>query len=171
MIKGLNNPKTAAYIELKNRVCSADFPWYFIPKTTHNKTEHDLSWFCHTCLERPERDGNGYSVPTSPYCPQTVSVVREILQANSIELFTMLRACFNMTTPQLDVARSVEHVDHDAPHQNLIIYLNDCDGDTVVEGESVSPEEDKVILLKGSHYIKTPTIKERVVLVATFIAY
>ena len=53
----------------------------------------------------------------------------------------------------------------------MIVYLNDCDGDTIVEGKSIQPEEDKVIVFEGEHYMKLPTSGRRVIIVATLLNY
>ena len=62
--------------------------------------------------------------------------------------------------------------DEFAPFQSAVVlrvYLNDTDGDTVVESQRTSPEDDKAIVFQGEHYHYTPSTERRIVLVATFI--
>ena len=63
----------------------------------------------------------------------------------------------------------MEHVDHDFPHKNLLIYLTDAGGKTIVGNESHDPKEDDIIMFPGlMHCIETSHTKDRVVLVVTF---
>ena len=76
----------------------------------------------------------------------------------------------NSITPTKDSPRFSEpHVDHEFPHTNLLIHLTNVGGATVVEGQRLEADEDKVVVFSGEHYAEFPMAGRRVVLVATFL--
>ena len=168
MIQKLDNPLTSDYIDLKNFILSIDFPWFRLPNTTLNIKDDGISFFTHTFLERPEAN-IGYSRANSPYIDGCLKVLHQIVSYNDVEFNYFIRASVNLVSPCSTVKRTVEHCDHQFPHKNILIYLSESDGDTVVDGENFSPQEDCGIIFTGKHYHYTPTDKERIVLVGTFI--
>ena len=168
MIQKLDNPLTSDYIDLKNFILSIDFPWFRLPNTTLNIKDDGISFFTHTFLERPEAN-IGYSRANSPYIDGCLKVLHQIVSYNDVEFNYFIRASVNLVSPCLTVKKTVEHCDHQFPHKNILIYLSETDGDTVVDGENFSPQEDCGIIFTGKHYHYTPTDKDRIVLVGTFI--
>lgn len=168
MIQKLDNPLTSDYIDLKNFILSIDFPWFRLPNTTLNIKDDGISFFTHTFLERPESN-IGYSRANSPYIDGCLKVLHQIVSYNDVEFNYFIRASVNLVSPCSTVKRTVEHCDHQFPHKNILIYLSETDGDTVVDGENFSPQEDCGIIFTGKHYHYTPTDKDRIVLVGTFI--
>lgn len=168
MIQKLDNPLTSDYIDLKNFILSIDFPWFRLPNTTLNIKDDGISFFTHTFLERPEAN-IGYSRANSPYIDGCLKVLHQIVSSNDVEFNYFIRASVNLVSPCLTVKRTVEHCDHQFPHKNILIYLSESDGDTVIDGENFSPQEDCGIIFTGKHYHHTPTDKDRIVLVGTFI--
>ena len=168
MIQKLDNPLTSDYIDLKNFILSIDFPWFRLPNTTLNIKDDGISFFTHTFLERPESN-IGYSRANSPYIDGCLKVLHQIVSYNDVEFNYFIRASVNLVSPCSIVKRTVEHCDHQFPHKNILIYLSETDGDTVVDGENFSPQEDCGIIFTGKHYHYTPTDKDRIVLVGTFI--
>ena len=168
MIQKLDNPLTSDYIDLKNFILSIDFPWFRLPNTTLNIKDDGISFFTHTFLERPEAN-IGYSRANSPYIDGCLKVLHQIVSYNDVEFNYFIRASVNLVSPCPTVKRTVEHCDHQFPHKNILIYLSETDGDTVVNGENFSPQEDCGIIFTGKHYHYTPTDKDRIVLVGTFI--
>ncbi len=79
------------------------------------------------------------------------------------------RLSCNLVFPTKEVRKTTEHVDHEFFHKNILIYLSESDGDTMVDGEIFSPQEDCGIIFTGKHCHYTPTNKDRIVLVGTFI--
>ena len=74
--------------------------------------------------------------------------------------------------------KSGTHIDHEYPHKQIIIYLNDADkkSKTCIVDEkdkvikSISPEKYKGICFDAQrHFNYNPTTKHRLILVATFI--
>ena len=168
MIQKLDNPLTSDYIDLKNFILSIDFPWFRLPNTTLNIKDDGISFFTHTFLERPESN-IGYSRANSPYIDGCLKVLHQIVSFNDVEFNYFIRASVNLVSPCLTVKKTLEHCDHQFPHKNILIYLSETDGDTVVDGENFSPQEDCGIIFTGKHYHYTPTDKDRIVLVGTFI--
>ena len=85
----------------------------------------------------------------------------------------MCRCNVNAVEPPYDHqymdAITQPHMDHEFPHKNMLIYLTDAGGSTIVEGEEFAPEEDDVIIFEGMHWHKLPKKERRVVLVMTYI--
>ena len=82
--------------------------------------------------------------------------------------YFFLRSNANATHPDAGHQYSDPHIDHPhTPHSNLIVYLTDTDGETIVENKKHSPKEDDVILFTGKHYMKRPSKGRRVILIST----
>ena len=162
MIKVLKNPKTNHYREFKSTVLSKEFPWRYNVST-------NMDFYSHVFLQRPEL--NGYTEPHSKWTNQTCIVMGEIVDYNGLYKdipYFFLRANANATHPDSGRQYSDPHVDHpNTPHSNLIVYLTDTDGDTIVENDRYSPKEDDVVLFTGQHYMQRPSKGRRVILIST----
>ena len=76
-----------------------------------------------------------------------------------------------MTQPLVNAKTSPPHIDHREgfEHKNMIIYLSDAVGDTIVGEHSPSPQEDDIIIFGGEkHFHYFPSETRRVVLVMTY---
>ena len=183
MMKQIMNPRTDEYLALKELVSSMDFAWFWNTDSVRDSDGNDsvnaIPFFNHTIIRRPLEapDYVAYPKPYSQFVDISSVIIRQILQANSISLNCVYRASVNLTLPQLTENLHVKpHIDHEnLDHKNLLIYLNDADGDTVVCDDdynvlsSESPKEDKVIIFEGMHYHYMPTTSRRMVFVCTFI--
>ena len=162
MIKVLKNPKTNHYREFKSTVLSKEFPWRYNVST-------NMDFYSHVFLQRPEL--NGYTEPHSKWTNQNCIVMGEIVDYNGLYKdipYFFLRANANATHPDCGRQYSDPHVDHpNTPHSNLIVYLTDADGDTIVENDRYSPKEDDVVLFTGQHYMQRPSKGRRVILIST----
>tara|TARA_Y100000813_G_scaffold168209_1_gene130267 strand:- start:12 stop:515 length:504 start_codon:yes stop_codon:yes gene_type:complete len=162
MIKVLKNPKTNHYREFKSTVLSKEFPWRYNVST-------NMDFYSHVFLQRPEL--NGYTEPHSKWTNQNCIVMGEIVDYNGLYKdipYFFLRANANATHPDSGRQYSDPHVDHpNTPHSNLIVYLTDADGDTIVENDRYSPKEDDVVLFTGQHYMQRPSKGRRVILIST----
>ncbi len=74
-----------------------------------------------------------------------------------------------MVYPDPDVDTTFIHVDHHCPHKNMLVYLTDAGGETIMENDFHDPEEDDAIIFEGYHTHNVPKTKARIVLVATFV--
>ena len=162
MIQVLKNPKTNHYREFKSTVLSKEFPWRYNVST-------NMDFYSHVFLQRPEL--NGYTEPHSKWTNQNCIVMGEIVDYNGLYKdipYFFLRANANATHPDSGRQYSDPHVDHpNTPHSNLIVYLTDADGDTIVENDRYSPKEDDVVLFTGQHYMQRPSKGRRVILIST----
>ena len=162
MIKVLKNPKTNHYREFKSTVLSKEFPCRYNVST-------NMDFYSHVFLQRPEL--NGYTEPHSKWTNQNCIVMGEIVDYNGLYKdipYFFLRANANATHPDSGRQYSDPHVDHpNTPHSNLIVYLTDADGDTIVENDRYSPKEDDVVLFTGQHYMQRPSKGRRVILIST----
>ena len=174
MLEVIRNPKTESYQQLKLFTLSSEFTWFWFNQSTPDYKEEgghvDVPFYAHTVLERPELNDFNIPVVKSAICENVILVLKEILDYNLIEYNCFLRSGFNCVQPLDAVYKTIPHLDHSKiKHKNILIYLNESDGDTIVGQKASSPKEDKVILFSGSHYHITPSKNRRIVLVATFI--
>jgi hypothetical protein len=181
MIEELINPKTEEYKSLKEVIFSQDFPWYWnhdsVKDTNGDDYEDMIPFFNHTLIKRPldPPDYPIYPKVNSGYADIVGLVVKQIMQVNEIKLNCVYRASFNLTLPLVKHKKIRAHVDHYFPHKNLLIYLNDSDGDTVLcddddnDIDYSKPQEDKIILFEGRHYHYLPEISRRLIFICTFI--
>ena len=162
MIQVLKNPKTFTYLEFKKFVLSKQFSWTYNVST-------NMGFYSHVFLQRPE--SRRYTVPNSSVVNENLQILSEIIDHNGLYKnipYFFLRSNANVTHPDSGRQYSDPHVDHsDIPHSNLIVYLTDTDGDTIVENDRHSPKEDDVVLFTGEHYMQRPTKGRRVILIST----
>lgn len=183
MITEIKNPKTKEYLLMKQEIFTSNFSWYWNSETVpKNPKDNNLDFvsvpfFSHGILIRP-KDDSEYSIfpkTNSHYSDIFNVILDQIFEFNSINFDCVLRINVNLTIPLTGIKKTLPHVDHNFPHKNLLIYLNDSDGDTVlcddqdVVVDSSSPEEDKIVLFEGKHYHHLPSKDRRIVVVCTFI--
>ena len=182
----LKNPKTDSYIKLKELILSNRIPWYYHttavnPDDTgdynvseYSKEHINAPFFGHCFLKRPDCDDNRYSIPESNYLPYVDTVVREICDFNNVTINCFLRLNANLLFPLLPLFKEKKftfpHIDHDFPHKNILLYLTNAGGETIVGKEIYDPKEDDVIIFDGDmHYVKIQKEKPRYVIVGTYI--
>tara|TARA_B100000900_G_scaffold396728_1_gene396288 strand:+ start:2702 stop:3205 length:504 start_codon:yes stop_codon:yes gene_type:complete len=162
MIKVLKNPKTNHYLQLKKHVLGREFPW------RHNVSTN-MDFYSHVFLQRPELQG--YTLPNSSLANDNFVVMGEIIDYNGLYKdipYFFLRSNANATHPDSGRQYSDPHVDHpNTPHSNLIVYLTNTDGDTIIGDDRHSPKEDDVVLFTGEHYMQRPSKGRRVILIST----
>ena len=188
MIEVLKNPLTPNYLKLKEIILSDNFHWENIISTMNvvSNTEGHIHMpvDIHTFISRPEttkedssvtgslskKIGDAESKSKSEYVDLCVTVMNEILDySNLFGAYIFHRAAANRTYADEGIQLSEPHIDHNFPHNNLLVYLTNSGGETFVEGEKFNPKEDDVIVFEGRHYMKRPIKDKRIVLVATFM--
>ena len=184
MIKRLKNPKSPLYYQLKDFVKSSHFPWAYAEKSTPMDSEsddyQDFPFYNHRFIERPRfgRLGAKYLFPevTSNLLDRFYPLLEEIFYINKIDVGCLMRFSANCQHPiPGDDRPSIPHYDHHFPHKNLLIYLSDVGGDTILLNDDRkvsqvhSPKEDDIIIFEGLHCYKAPKKGRRIVLVATYI--
>ena len=187
MIEVLKNPLTPNYHKLKEIILSDKFNWENIISTLDvvSNTEGHIHMpvDIHTFIPRPEttqddnttgslskKIGDAERESKSEYVDLCVTVMNEILDySNLFGTYIFHRAAANRTYADEGIQLSEPHIDHNFPHNNLLVYLTNSGGETFVEGEKFNPKEDDVIVFEGRHYMKRPIKDKRIVLVATFM--
>tara|TARA_X000000368_G_scaffold255580_1_gene202041 strand:- start:250 stop:891 length:642 start_codon:yes stop_codon:yes gene_type:complete len=185
-IEVLKNPKTEHYRKWKQWVLSNEFPWYMYkkqqpdsfhktdqgskfrfnhPKMNLNKMGHAQT-FIHPLLGRPN-DNEPFPQPL-PSFPDGLQVVKEIFSHNNIRINCLYRMAVNMVPPDPNVETTFIHVDHGYPHLNMLVYLTDVGGETILENDYHDPKEDDIIIFEGYHTHNVPKKDNRVILVTTF---
>lgn len=191
MIKILSNPKTDAYLKLKEKVLSSTFFWQYSVDTNYgvkySDYYQDVPFYGHTIIQRPNPDFPFPSVLDSEW-KESTNVFEEIMVHNNLPYKTIYRLNFNSTFYVHD-KMSPPHVDHDYPHKNMIIYLNSFTGGLThvfkkmwPESEfDISPtdmkysfkgEEDDIITFDGLHYhcMECPKQGERrIIMIVTYL--
>ena len=165
MIKVLENPITSNYLKLKDFVLSSEFPWLYSYSTK-------MPFYSHVFLDRPENAK--FSNPQSEFLGLNLKVLDEIIQHNNLfDRYFFLRSNANCVHSDSGEQFSEPHIDHRFPHFNLIVYLtNEGDGgETIVEDEKFHPQANNIILFKGKHHMKRPSVGRRVVLISTIFEY
>lgn len=177
----LVNPCTNNYQQFKNVLLSNKIAWYFhaktIPDSKNDKDYKDISFYSHTLLQRPKQSDEGgllFAEQKSNLLYDFNTVLQEIVTHNSLNFNCLIRANVNCVHPQQEIKPTPPHYDHKFPHTNLIIYLTDAGGETIVFNEnsnqhSFTPKEDDVIVFSGLHCANPPKDKPRIIVVATYI--
>ena len=170
--KKLKNPCTTNYTHLKDYILGPTPGWCFYKHAVLQEPEEGYEqppMMTLHFLSRPEPWG--HSLIASDYFCQAHEFVLELLAVNGVVCNRVLRLAANIMFPTATGKPASPHIDHEEMrHNNLIVYLNDSSGDTVVDGHPCSPKEDEVIMFPGlKHYVVPPSTNDyRVVLVATF---
>jgi len=184
MIRKLKNPKSPLYYHLKDFIKSSHFPWAYSEKSTPMDSEtdeyQDFSFYNHRFIERPRFGSLGARYLYPEVCSQLTDkfypLLEEIFYENRLSVGSILRFSANCQHPiPEDDRHSIPHYDHQFPHKNLLIYLTDAGGDTLLFDDDRniehvhSPKEDDIIMFEGLHAYRAPKNKRRIVLVTTFI--
>ena len=112
--------------------------------------------------------------PTSHLYHLVMKIIYRFCFEKNIDFQMVCRSAINYSHPR-DGLFYLPHTDHDYEHKNILIYLNDSDGDTVfwnnerVEIKRVSPKKGRIVIFDGNimHSTDAPKEKERLVLVTT----
>lgn len=165
----LDNPLTEEYLEFKRIIFETeDFPWFFSSDTTGIKSDKYYFYY-HAILMR----GNPPSVASHGLYNGCKLIVEQILNFNDIQLNNIHRMSLN-ATHHYPFKYNNPHVDHNYLHKNMLVYLNDCSGDTIIFKEKygidyeknwisannhnfhikekVNPKENKIISFDGAHF-------------------
>ncbi len=145
---------------------NANFPFYFRP----TYTTKNFPFFSHTLMPRIELEDE--TPRTSEYFPFWNDIAVRFGYENGINITKMMRANVNATIHH-PVPFSEPHVDYTENHYVVIIYLNDCDGDTIIFDKTydtgptylsvedglelgivkrVTPKAGKILLFDGKYF-------------------
>ena len=174
-MKQLHNPITENYLQLKSLCLGNNFPYCYNSNTTfglpHSEGVYDnFGFWSHSVLQKNEKHPILPRI-SEPYWLIFNSVLQEVFERNSTLPEYVFRVNVNVTLPTDKNLPCLPHEDHKFKHKNLLIYLNNSDGDTVeMDTDSAfTPKEDCIISFSGSHYHYPPTSGRRVVVVCTYV--
>tara|TARA_R110000751_G_scaffold38304_2_gene92093 strand:- start:762 stop:1271 length:510 start_codon:yes stop_codon:yes gene_type:complete len=113
------------------------------------------------------------STINSPKYEEVLDILKTFCFRNKIPFTKCFRANFNRTFP-LKTQKGTFHSDHTFDHTQLLVYLNDADGDTILEnGTRIKFKKDLGVCFGNLlHYGETPSHKYpqgRGILIFTFI--
>jgi len=125
---------------------------------------HDNGFhFCCEILDRNGKKSDEYSF--------FEMLLIYILEKNNLKLKNIFRISLNVTFYNGFIFEVPLHTDHQFPHKQLLLYLNNSSGDTVIPSinKSITPEENKAIIFDGiEHKHFFPDNGIRMVCVFTF---
>ena len=101
---------------------SAEFPWYF-----QESTDKKYMFFGHSFLKRNNDVHGAEGQINSQYYPAFVNIFLKICKENNVKVNSILRGALNATSYLPDKYGNI-HIDHDFPHNNFILYLNNFTG-------------------------------------------
>lgn len=157
----LINPKGSYYQQIKEFANGNSIPWFW-----NVKCDETPDYYRHIIVDRPEANlcSNVISPPAYEYAK---NFFKDLCVVNELNTNYILRMAINCIHPQSKVTPT--HKDHYFPHANIIVYLNNGGGDTIVEGERFSPSEDDIICFDGiDHQVDLRTVdKRRIVMIIT----
>jgi len=119
--------------------------------------------FCCESLNRKGKKNKHYSY--------FKSLLISILKKHNLKLKKIHRMAVNVTFNNGYVKEVPLHKDHDFPHKQLLLYLNDSTGDTIIPyyNKTITPKENKAIIFDGiEHKHIFPETGIRIVCVFTF---
>jgi hypothetical protein len=165
--RNLLDKEEQEYIE--NIILGNDFNYHFHDGQVKNGHRF---YFSHTLVCRHTQN------IMSPHANFFINILKKFCNKHNLPLNKIFRANINLTTYINDFLYKPEiHLDHEFKHNQLIIYLNDSDGDTIVFDEkakdvvlSIRPEKYKSVCFNSvPHTALSPSKGGRVILVITFI--
>ena len=138
------------------------------------KGHHDLSFYSHAFLHGPSPSHGLFSKANSEYLPNVETVIGQIFELNNLKVDVVYRINANAVHPVEGNVLTVPHTDHEFPHKNMLIYLTNTGGDTIVFDEGgkkhhFTPVEDDIVVFEGLHCMVPPKKGRRVVIVVTYL--
>lgn len=160
---------------IENTVLSSAFPYFYNAHTIHDPPDNN-AYMGHDVLRRPEEREPGENF-NSDYANEFLQILNEFTNSINFKLNDIFRISVNITFAGV-TQNCPTHVDHPYPHNQLLIYLNDCDPEssTIVLSEDKSKVDHIIVPKKfmgacfGSapHYMVFPRKGARAVAVFTF---
>ena len=180
MFTKLKTPNTSTYHEVKELLIGQDFPWFWTDFTVENVEEsrwNNDGYYGHVLLARPRSNvmpGPLFSAPQSQWLEKIYPIIEDVVSANpDLNINTLHRVNANLVHGGNELM-TPPHVDHQFPHWNMLIYLTDVGGPTILTDESFKeidsyhPKEDDIVVFRGFHGMIPPPQGRRIVLVVTF---
>lgn len=155
------------FIEIKNITESADFAWYWQDDQINGfKNSNNTFGFAHTLF--------GNNKIMSDAFPLIKPIVHIFEDKTQIKVKDIFRMQINLlTNTNLYDEQQANHVDIDMPNfKSFILYLDDSDGDTVINNEHhVTPMDNRCVYFDSNviHRATPPKIKKRRMVINTIV--
>ena len=178
MFTRLETPDTGDYAGLKELILGPHFGWSHNAKATpymeNTRSYQDLSFYSHAFLHGPSPRHGLYSKANSEYLPNVETVIGQIFELNNVKMNVVYRINANAVHPVEGNVLTVPHTDHEFPHKNMLIYLTNTGGDTIVFDDAgkkhhFTPVEDDIVTFQGLHCMVPPKQGRRVVIVVSYL--
>ena len=154
---------------LWNEINNKRLPFYLT-------TWHGAPFVYHQIIKRPEVKKKGDPAWNTPYASLFLDIFETFCRKAKIKKTQIYRAALNITFPT-GPKKCAIHSDHDFPHRQLLIYLNDADPNskTVILNDKkkiikkIKPQKNTGVMFGPyPHYHILPKSLYRAVLVYTF---
>ena len=164
--KNILNKKQKIF--LNNIFAGEKTPFYL---ATYAVKENDQGYhFVHHAIHR-----NNLNVDNSELAQSLRKLLSELAPKLKINYTKIYRCALNITFYNGFVNKCLTHEDHQFDHKQILIYLNDADGETVIldkqgvkEIKKIKPEAFKILIMdRRNHYQFFPTKGIRKVLIYT----
>jgi hypothetical protein len=155
---------------VNEEILQNDFPWYPMDNTLKGKA---FPMMTHILMDRC--DNNETPIPNSKYYYFFEKIIKRLCEKNKIKFTKCARASLNLSMANNKYPFISPHVDHRFKHTLVMIYLEDCSGDTIVFDEKyikgdniidiespkikklntlkkIKPEQGKVMICDGSYF-------------------
>ena len=180
MFTKLETPDTPEYSDFKKLVMSANFGWSYnsmatgYSKYVAGNGYSDLAFYSHSFLHGPSPSHGLYSKVNSEHIDLAEIFLDQIFSLNNLKVEVVYRINANAVHPVESNILTVPHNDHEFPHKNMLIYLTNTGGDTIVFDEGgkkhhFTPVEDDIVVFEGLHCMVPPKKGRRVVIVVTYL--
>lgn len=161
---------------IKNVILNCEFP-FFIQQYTTEKDDETSGVLVHTLAKRLENRSQDEWL-CSEYGHIFLDMAETFFKKNNISYKTLHRAAVNFTY-NTGTERCSTHLDHDFPHKQLLVYLNEVkdknsktvilDNDEKTVLKEVYPKEYKGVCFDAKpHFHIFPKVGSRIVFVITF---
>lgn len=158
---------------IDNEITSHVIPWHWDPASVTEK----FPFFDHIIIPREERETDPVTV-VSPLHEFFTTIQKRFCDVCELPMEKIYRQCINLTFPSDNGEYSEPHTDHDFPHKNIIMYLNDgyemgetiLYNDDLTIGKKIEPKKGKVICFDGSiiHGVRWIPRGRRIIFVSTW---
>ena len=201
LIKQLINPNNENFFKFKSYANGNEIDWKYQPNSIPPNSRYELPkkygsvrnyknvpFYSHIIFERPwfydmndplrtlnpegnmfptVRNGRTFDEYIRPFL---YDLMLENKGTEECKINCILRCNLNCCHSELQ-GFSIPHKDHFFPHRNMLFYLNDAGGETVVGDEHFSPKEGDIITFDSSefHYMHPPKSGRRIIMVLTYI--
>jgi len=151
--------------KLISTLLSNHFPLYW---TDHQVFPDKRPYLSHAFLLHDKKTNT--STINSTVYDRVLDILKTFCLKNSIPFNKCFRANLNITFP-LPSKEGKFHKDHKFKHKQLIVYLNNSNGDTILKhaGRIKFKKYRGICFDDQKHYAETPSTKKRAILVFTFI--